>query len=167
MTLVFIDTETTGLDPNRHEVWELAYAIGQGPIHSGVIAHSLRCADPVALRLNGYANRADRLSFNLTVEEECRSALEGATLVAANPAFDAGFLRARWGHTPWHHRLWDVEAYAAGVLGLDSLKGLKGITDTLRELGHDIPEPDHSAAADVATLRASFNALRAIRKDQA
>ena len=162
MTLVFLDTETTGLDPNRHEIWELAYAVEHTPIESAVVAHSLRHADPTALTMNGYPERGDRLAFNLSVEDRCRKALDGATLVAANPSFDAAFLRARWGVTPWHHRLWDIEAYAAGVLGWDSLKGMKGIAETLRDMGHDIPQPDHSAAADVAALRASFYTLRAI-----
>jgi oligoribonuclease (3'-5' exoribonuclease) len=46
MTLVFLDTETTGLDPNRHEIWEVAYAVEDDPIVSGSVHHSLRNADP-------------------------------------------------------------------------------------------------------------------------
>ena len=162
MTLIFLDTKTTGLDPQRHEIWELAYAVDDGPITSGILAHSLRHADPVALSMNGYAKRGRYDPTLRDIEDGCRKALQGATLVAANPAFDASFLRARWGITPWHHRLWDVEAYAAGVFGWDSLKGMRGIAETLRDLGFDIPQPDHSAAADVAALQASFHVLRDI-----
>ena len=161
MTLVYIDTETTGLDPDRHEVWELAYAVDNGPILSGVVAHSLRYADPTALAMNGYNDRGV-VPVPSDVESICRSALDGATLVAANPAFDASFLRARWGVTPWRYRMLDVEAYAMGALGYDVPKGLKQIADDLRALGHEIPAPDHSAAADVATLRACHLALAAI-----
>ena len=162
MTLVYLDTETTGLDPDRHEVWELAYAVDDGSIRSGVVAHSLRHADPKALSMNGYGERGDRLSFNLTIEAECRSALDGATLVAANPAFDAAFLRARWGVTPWRYRLLDVEAYAMGALGFPEPKGLKDVADALRSRGYEVHHPDHSAAGDVATLRDCHLALAEI-----
>lgn len=165
MTLVFVDTETTGLDPTRHQVWELAYAVDSGPVQSGVVYHSLANADPTALRLNGYHSRSypQKFSDMQALEEGCRDALQGATLVAANPAFDAAFLRARWGVAPWHHRLWDIEAYAAGVLNLDSLKGLAGVAAVLRDMGHKIPEPDHSAGADVTTLQSIFYTLRVLR----
>lgn len=164
MTLVFLDTETTGLDPDRHEVWEIAYAVDDGPILSAIVPHDFRKPDPRALAMNGYLDRALD-GYDHDFDSTLKRIIRGATLVGANPAFDAAFLRARWGfYSPWHHRLWDVEAYAAGVLGLDKLEGLAGVATTLRDLGHDIPEPDHTAAGDVATLRASFYALRWISK---
>ena len=165
MTLVFLDTETTGLDPETHEVWEIAYAIDDGPILSSVVTHAFARPDPRAIAMNGYLDRAIGAKPDAMFERDLKRDIEGATLVGANPAFDAAFLRARWGYTPWHHRLWDVEAYAAGVLGLDNLVGLSGVAVALRDLGREIPEPDHSAAADVATLRACFRALRAVRED--
>ena len=171
MTLVFLDTETTGLDPAKCSVWEIAYAVDEGPILSSFVRHSLEGASPFALTLNGYLTRnaggSGTAAHDLTgveFEADLMKAMKGATLVAANPAFDASFLRARWGETPWKYRLFDVEAYAAGVLDWDEPKGLSAIADALRDLGKDIPTPDHTAAADVATLRASFYALRAIRK---
>jgi DNA polymerase-3 subunit epsilon len=166
MTLVFLDTETTGLDPDRHEVWEIAYAVDDEPILSAVVPHSFANPDPKALAMNGYLDRALDVRPSRLFEESVKADLDGATLIGANPAFDAAFLRARWGVTPWHHRLWDVEAYAAGVLGWDKLRGLAGIAEALREMGHEIPEPDHTAAADVATLRAAFRALQSIATDR-
>lgn len=165
MTLVFLDVETTGLDPNRHEVWEIAYAVDEGPIECGVVMHSLRYADPKALAMNGYWGRGvvPQSPELADVETACRFALQGATLVAANPAFDAAFLRARWGETPWHYRLLDVEAFAAGILGWATPKGLRDIRNELIGCGYDIPKPDHSAAADVETLRACYKALRLIQ----
>lgn len=171
--LVFLDTETTGLDPSRHSVWEIAYAVNDGPIESSIVRHSLVNADPFALSINGYLDRnswadgAEAYSLlGVTFEGALIKALKGATLVAANPAFDAGFLAARWGSAPWHYRMLDVEAYAMPVLGHDRPKGLFTIASDLRDLGHDIPAPDHTAAADVATLRASFNALTELAKER-
>lgn len=169
MTLVFLDTETTGLDPDRHEIWELAYAIDAGPIHSGTIVHSLRHADPVALRLNGYYDRVHALAEQTQMHDlelGAKIALDGATLVAANPAFDAAFLRARWGATPWHYRMLDIEAFAAGILGWDAPKGLRDISEALNRLGFTVPSPDHSAGADVDTLRECYYALRRIQADR-
>ncbi len=160
--LVFLDTETTGLDPTLHEVWELAYAYEHGEPAAIVLPHSLQTADPEALRLNGYWSRRMRLTdTSADADLKLRQILTGQTIVGANPAFDTAFLRARWGVAPWHHRLIDVESMALPVLGYDRPNGLHGLAADLRERGHDVPEPDHSAAADVATTRAVYNALRA------
>ena len=57
MTLVYLDTETTGLDYRRHAVWEIAYAVDDGPVRSSIVSHDLFDADPEALQLNGYYDR--------------------------------------------------------------------------------------------------------------
>jgi hypothetical protein len=108
--------------------------------------------------MNGYWHRsAFDPPFNVHKWEiDLRAALAGATLVAANPAFDASFLRARWHEAPWKYRLLDVETYAMPALGLDVPKGLAYIAEQL-----GVTAPDHSAAADVHTLRECWRALRA------
>ena len=58
MTFVYVDTETTGLDPSRHEVWEMAFALEDGPVRVMTVPHSLRNADPTALRINRYQTRS-------------------------------------------------------------------------------------------------------------
>lgn len=162
--LVFLDIETTGLDPDVHEVWEIALAFdNSGKPLSWVVEHSLKTADPEALRLNGYWGRRRLLSAtSADIDPSTRQALTGATIVGANPAFDTAFLRRRWGATPWHYRLLDVEAMAVGVLALDRPQGLAKLADRLRADGYDIPAPDHTAAGDVLTTRAVYRALRTI-----
>lgn len=160
--LVFLDTETTGLDPALHEVWEVAVAWDDELILSYILPHSLRTADVKALELNRYWERfpSGAESDGDGTDPALRAALAGVTIVGANPAFDAAFLRARWGAAPWHHRLIDVESMAFAVLGYVRPKGLRDLATDLRQRGHDIPEPDHTAAGDVATTRAAFHALR-------
>ncbi|PXY20851.1 3'-5' exonuclease [Prauserella muralis] len=160
--VVFLDTETTGLDPLRHEVWEVAYAVNDGPIVTAYLPHSLRTADPAALEMNGYWDRAPvgmSPCFGALADVELRRALTGVTVVGSNPAFDTAFLRARWGVAPWHYRLLDVATYAMPVLGYDRPASLKTVTDAVRANGFEVPEPDHSAAGDVETLRAVYSAL--------
>lgn len=163
--LVFLDTETTGLCPHRHQVWEVAYAVNAGPIVTVQLPHSLNHADPVALRLNGYVDRVDPKMVDgrglsmWKVEDELRGIVEGCHIVGSNPSFDTAFLFARWREQPWHHRRIDVTPMAMIRFGWDRPKGMKDIADALRRQGHDIPAPDHTAAGDVATLRAVYEAL--------
>lgn len=60
-TLVFVDTETTGLDPDRHEVWEVA-TITRSPDGSQAervwqLPVDLSKADPAALRIGRFHER--------------------------------------------------------------------------------------------------------------
>lgn len=162
--LVYLDVETTGLDPAVHQVWEIAWAVDDGPIRSAVVPHSLAFADPVALAVSGHEDRCGCRARTVPeveeFEEQLRDVLEGATVVGANPAFDTAFLAQRWGARPWHFRLLDVEAFAMGVLAHGRLRGLAAISEELRGLGFEIPAPDHTAGRDVAALRACFLALR-------
>ena len=162
--LVFLDTETTGLIPGRHQIWEAAYAVGlDGDVVHGLLQHDMSTADPAALHVNNYVDRTAGKDFDIIAaikfEGAFKTALRGATLVGANPAFDASMLQARWGEQIWHYRLLDVESYAMPILGYDRPQGLAKITEDLRERGFEIYTADHSARADVLALRDAYKAL--------
>jgi hypothetical protein len=56
--LVFVDTETTGLDPDRHEVYEIGLIDGNGAeLHLWISDAPLQTADPIALRIGRYYER--------------------------------------------------------------------------------------------------------------
>lgn len=160
--LIFLDTETTGLDAELHDVWELAYSKNGGAIETYILPHSLKTADPKALAMNGYFQRyplgarADGPMGDIYLKE----IFAGNTLVCANPTFDRMMLWKRWGLEPWHYRSIDVESMALVVFDWDRPHGLKDIAAELRDRKHDIPEPDHTAAKDVEVLRACYYALR-------
>jgi DNA polymerase III alpha subunit (gram-positive type) len=164
--LIFLDTETTGLDPELHEVWEIAYAINDGFVETTKIPHSLATADPKALELNGYFSRGGDLSnMAPAVELRMKQLFAGNTLVCANPTFDRMFLRKRWGYEPWHYRSIDVESMAFAIFEYDQPQGLAVIRNDLILLGYDnIPEPNHSAGGDVNTLRECYKALREMQQ---
>lgn len=161
--LIFLDCETTGLDPKLHQVWEVAWAVNGGPINVLQLPHDLANADPVALRLNGYLDRVKVGPVDVRLcgpsENHLARILRGSHVVGCNPAFDTAFLRERWGDAPWHHRLIDVSPMAMPRFGWDRPRGLEDIATALRDVGHDIPEPDHTAAGDVACVRAVYVAL--------
>lgn len=167
MGLKFLDTEFTHLDPRLAEVFEVAMADEEGPVESWLLPHSLATASEESLEVNRYFERfgpygatgVHDQGFDVVI----RRKLEGVTIVGSNPACDRDVLFRRWGVAPWHYRSVDISTYAMGVLGHDAPQGQFAISNELRQLGFDIPEPDHTAAADVASLRACFLALRTLR----
>ena len=124
----FCDTETTALDRDILQVWEVALiteAEGEQVWHLPV---DLSRADPKSLEMNGFTERyndwdtpANERPFMLwEFAREFALYTRGLTLVGANPAFDE---RALWkllrdnGECPlWHYRTICVETLAAGYL---------------------------------------------------
>lgn len=166
--IIIVDCETNGLDLVKHEAVEVAWAnldTDEGgcfiPKHD--VQKVLGAADVKALQINRYIDRiADQPQANGV--DDPRSALwhalEGNTLAGSNPAFDAAMLTKmfsgfRGNPTPWHYRLFDLSAYAAGVLGLDELPGLALVCELL-----GVRAPDHTAAGDVAATARCFEILR-------
>jgi DNA polymerase III epsilon subunit-like protein len=140
--LAFVDTETTGLDPRKHDVWEIAVILRR-PGHEDheylfQIRTSLSSADPKALEINRHSERfavpdgefAAQLPTawwtsvtphtETTLLHSLLGILEGAMLVGSNPAFDDAFLKKLVqdaGAAPtWHYRTVDIAAMAVGHL---------------------------------------------------
>jgi len=120
--LAFVDTETTGLDPDRHEVWEVALIVDERE-HVWQLPVDLGRADPVALRISGYHERrvdATQLVSLPTYAEAFARLTRGRHLVGAVPSFDEErlrkLLRANGACPEWHYHLIDVEALAVGYL---------------------------------------------------
>lgn len=162
--LVVLDTETTGLDWD-HDVWEVAFAVGEGPVDVFQLVHSLKNANLKALELNGYRVRANPSRAHAIHDITVALLLEGKTIIGANPAFDTTRLQLRWGRQPWHYRLIDVESMAIPVLDLDKPLGLKDLVDRLTQLGFTIPQNDHTAAGDVLATREVYRALRSLGRN--
>jgi hypothetical protein len=161
---LYLDTETTGLDPYVHDIIEVSWALGDAEPSTLVLPHSIKSADADALRINGYYERGldDKSKWaDADAVLPLRDALKGAHIAGSNPAFDAAFLKAA-GFTGWHHRLMDVPLWVAGRLNLPESLGLARTAILMRERGFEIPEPNHTAGGDVLTTRAVYKAARAL-----
>lgn len=162
--LVFLDLETTGLDPRRHEILEIG-AVRVDPVTLAVVGEvevrvrpqRIDDAEPDALRVNGYAAKDWTSALALDVAlEMIAPLLEGAILAGHNTSFDRGFLVEGWrqtGLTPpaMDYHLLDTVSlawplYSAGVIQSLSLSTL------CAHLGIERPSP-HRALADAHASR--------------
>lgn len=136
MTVCFVDTETTGLDPDRHEIWEVGLIADIGGDKVGWMEHvwylpvDLGRADSVALKIGGFHDRHpfgdqnhDRDIYVTELDEfatEFAALTRGTHLVGAVISFDEErlrkLLRANGCCPEWHYHLVDVEALAAGSI---------------------------------------------------
>lgn len=105
--LVFVDIETTGLVPQKHEIIEIAtlrvgqkWVEGQKPEFVEIEEWCVKVrplrisdSDPQALKINGYT--PDQWASAVSLSEALQifsEKADGAIMVAHNVAFDAGFL---------------------------------------------------------------------------
>ena len=160
MPIAFIDLETTGLDPARHEIIEAAVIRVDGETlaeidHTDVRVHPERIEDasPEALRINGYTPEAWKNAASLgQALEWIAPLLEGAVLAGHNPGFDRAFLDAacrRLGLMPaWDHHLLDTASLAWPLLASGELAGLS-LDAVCAHLGI-VRKERHRALADAA-----------------
>jgi DNA polymerase III epsilon subunit-like protein len=170
--LVFLDIETTGLDPTRHEVWEIAIieADSDAMHHWLMNVQALSKADPGALRVNKYYERIFKLtareqnfsvqtkSFSLAIQ--VATLLLNKTIIGNNPSFDAtfldAFLRSQGVVPAWNHSLVCVKSLVGGKLGLKPPYDTKKIAEAI---GVPLPKDAHTARADATWVRDVYHKL--------
>ncbi len=165
--LAFIDLETTGTDPERHEIVEIGCLIakqvprpGKGPTVEMIEAFDIKVqpehietAEPEALQINGY-NSADWL-FAVSLPQALKMLADktgGAIMVAQNVTFDWNFLNKAFAKTgianPMHFPKIDLISMAFAKLYHDERVqrfGLGALTDHFG-LKND---QAHTALADI------------------
>lgn len=164
MSLLFIDTETTGFDPAKHEIIEIAlidvvFEGGQLKIRSKfetkIKPARLDTASPKALEVNGYTEEGwkDAPTGN-SIWPRIRAMIADCKrpiMAGHNVHFDLGFLRAswdRWSVKPpaLDYRTVDTYAYALPLMVSGKAPSMK-LTDARDALGLDTGRA-HSAMAD-------------------
>lgn len=164
MTLMFVDTETGGLDHAKDPLIEVAWTT-DGKVKSLTLPHDPADVRPKAAEINKYYEREldnkDKWASPQQVADMLNEWRCADHMVAANPTFDYLFLRANNLYVFPHYRMLDIESYCAGKLGLDRVPSMSEIYDMLINFGYyDLPEPDHTAAGDVRTMYHAFQILR-------
>lgn len=164
----FIDIETSGLEPQYHDVMEVGYQITRGP--SGPVIAEREFSLPFngdkaseeALSINGWGKRkfAGRVSPGQGAAY-LREDLQGTIFVANNAVFDAGFLTeflARQGKRPtWNRRLVNLKDVAAGRLGVAPPINSDRVGE---HFGIAPPAVAHTALGDADWNRRVFAALQ-------
>ena len=167
-----VDTETTSLTPDYRTgagvIWELALIDREsGQEWLWRMKPDASKADPGALQVGRYYERTEdtlqhsdsQMIWNVAAHPAPVSPywsnpdlvaafvvrlLDGATLIAANPTFDANYLSAFLGthgqsRQPWHYRLRDIGSMACGYLSACQALGIEG-----RDAALGVPPMDAS-----------------------
>lgn len=169
----FLDLETTGLNPEVAEIWEIGAVLrdadGTRREQSAMFAPNLGTAEPEALRVGRFHERFDidlcddpRAQAHIIASE-----LAGRVLVTSNSGFDpdflARFLRAHEVEPTWHFRPLNVQDLAAGWLMRYSypLEIPWCSTDLSRVCGVEPPGPEerHTALGDARWVERWFDAV--------
>lgn len=129
--LAFVDVETTGLDRVQHEIWEVGLII-DGARHRWHLDVNESKADPMSLNISGfyerhpYWNPSQDGIIHINTQEavwDIARLTRGRHLVGNCVSFDAerlaDLLLAHRLRPAWHYHLVDVEALAAGKLGME------------------------------------------------
>jgi DNA polymerase III epsilon subunit-like protein len=162
--LAFLDTETTGLIPGKHEVIEVAIIVENRLHHWYIRPERLADADEKALQINGYATHPERwhsaVSMNLA-GPEILDVLRDKVVVGHNVNFDLEMLSGHFRvagvkHRLPYHKVDTVTlAYTRLVpLGLSSLS-----LDKIREFLCWSKENAHSAIKDVRDTERLYRLL--------
>ncbi len=170
---VFIDIETTGLNPDQHQIWEVSLVIGDDPRDQFTwqLPVDLGRADPKALEVGGFYNRrwsCGGLASLRSFSEKFERLTGGKHLVGAVVSFDEERLRkalkANGAAPGWHYHLIDVEALAVGYLygkGFDYPTTLPWDSELLsRWVDVDPNQFDrHTALGDALWAKAIYEAV--------
>ena len=166
---VFVDTEATGLDHQRHELTEIAWIVryedGREVQRRYFPQHTVDGADDKALELTHYEERIapqEKTPAKVWLTQFLQDA-DGAVLVGAVPDFDARHLDRscrKLGLEPtWDHHLLDVETLALPFIapGPEMPRSLAKTCDALG-VSHD-PDQAHGALYDAQQAMRVFDAV--------
>lgn len=177
--IAFVDTETLGLDADKHAIWEVGLVLYDHADRTVVAEHLWQIAltaeqltngDPIGMEIGGFDQRYDMTTASVPARflAEFIALTQGAHLAGAVVSFDEERLRRMalaHGQKPgWHYHIIDVEAMALGALAAHGeVFPLPWKSDPLSErFGVQVSEDDrHTALGDARWAMRLFEALPA------
>lgn len=169
---MFVDVETTGLDPTKHEIIEVS-ARRTSPDGETILGEytakirptNLAVAEPKALQINGYTEEGwapEKCVDQPTVVTQLHRLAQNCVLVGHNVSFDEGFLRALFAKSglqpPWGYHKVDTVALAWPLYV--TKPDLEGVSLAKLAKYLELPmQPTHRAGADVAACHALYMLL--------
>lgn len=184
MKLVFLDTETTSLRPDRR-AWEIGLIVREPGKPDWQLTSfidsvdlDLGNADLMSLKIGkfyerhphgtGVVRKGETVVGEYEALKEVERLTRDAIIVGAVPNFDTEVLANRMrvnGICPsWHYHLVDVEALAAGALKLPPKWNFDSVLDAF---GLTYDEADrHTALGDARMVRDLYDAVMTKRDDE-
>ncbi|MCX8007780.1 MAG: 3'-5' exonuclease, partial [Coriobacteriia bacterium] len=156
----FLDIETTGFDPERDEIIEVAAVVCRGPEEVGRYSTLVRPARPVPVEIAELTGIDDEMLRDAPSASEAIAGIAevvgDSDLVAHNAAFDRDFLRAAgWTH-PRGDAAW-LDSLQLARIALPRMRSHRQ-ADLARAFGL-LQEPAHRASSDVETLARLWRVL--------
>lgn len=172
-SVVFLDTETTGLDPETERVFEVAIVAQSGSAATWHLKPSTEVVGrmhPKAVEVNRFHERTASPDWWWDDTEQALVAikqnLNGVHICGAVPDFDTRFLTAEYkraGIEPprWHYHLIDVEALAVGYCAAKGIPfALPWDSDELsKAVGVEPDTHTHEALADALWAKRIWEAI--------
>jgi len=179
MAFIFLDTETSGLDPYKHDITEIGavyirddYSVDlKSTFHKRLLLQNPDNADEEALEVGHYSEsqwektgvhaEEGLLDFNKYLQEVCPS--EKPTIVAQNAEFDKSMWYSnadRYQVTPFASNTW-IDLISLWIIykvknGYTHLTDSQGVIS--KHLGIENPKA-HAALADAATGAKCFEKM--------
>lgn len=177
MKLLFVDTETGGLEPGKHSLLEVALGVWEeGEItktRNLPLVHDTYHVTQKALEINKIDLREPREGLytpdaaRMIITEFIQDNFDGdkAVLVGQNIHFDIGFLTELFTKPVYEELFSHRTIDTASVLRFMNMAGIvdtggSGLSDAIKAFNIEIPEEDrHTALGDIKATAAVFNKL--------
>lgn len=158
----FLDIETTGLDPEAHEIIEIGFIVVDSRNMQLIESRSIKVrprkietASPEAIAVNGYSKEKWKAGYAMDLRDALWIVSESCTdttLVCKNVSFDWSFLKRSFSRKdipdPFHYQRLDIQSMEFGRSG--KILRLSEMCDKYGIVNRD----EHMAIADaVATWK--------------
>lgn len=165
MTKIYLDLETTGLNPDIHEIIECAivYDDDTPSYHRFIKPNRIEFADPFALKINRFHERSEEWNQAISQKDfafELAHLLKNKIIIGHNPSFDYSFIKeifAHYGEGTPKNQLIDTKTLAFEHLYDIGLKRLS--LDSIRRFMGWSLSNNHTALKDALDTKMLYTVL--------